>query len=311
MSLTHINEQGNARMVDVSDKEVTTRVARAQAVVHMQAQTLTTIREGGIKKGDVLAVAQVAGIMGAKQTPSLIPMCHPLMLAGVDIDFEFDEAGTALIIRSLVKTTGKTGVEMEAITAVSIAALTVYDMCKAIDRWMEISDIQLLEKCGGKSGHLHRNLDNELPGRKGSLHSICISPERGQLKEEIDEAQLIAGYGIENDGHVGDWGRQVTCLSWESVLEVNREKKLNIGPGQFAENLLIQGVDLSRVGVGDRLRIGTDTILEVTQVGKEDHPSVVTRTFGVSLLPFEGLFCKVMSGGKIKKGDSVEVLDNV
>jgi cyclic pyranopterin phosphate synthase len=156
MDLTHINEQGYARMVDVSSKEDTTRAARAQAVVRMLPQTLMTIRTGGIKKGDVLAVAQVAGIMGAKQTPSLIPMCHPLMLTGIDIEFEFDENESSLIIRSEVKTSGKTGVEMEAITAVSIAALTVYDMCKAIDRWMEITQIQLLEKSGGKSGHLHR-----------------------------------------------------------------------------------------------------------------------------------------------------------
>lgn len=161
MNLTHINEQGYARMVDVSDKEDTTRVARAQAVVHMLPHTLATIRAGGIKKGDVLAVAQVAGIMGAKQTSSLIPMCHPLMLTGVDIDFEFNEVESTLIIRSQVKTTGKTGVEMEAITAVSVAALTVYDMCKAIDRWMAISDIQLLEKYGGKSGHLQRGMENE------------------------------------------------------------------------------------------------------------------------------------------------------
>ena len=111
---------------------------------------------GGIKKGDVLAVAQVAGIMGAKQTPSLIPMCHPLMLTGVDIEFEFDEDESALIIRSQVKTTGKTGVEMEAITAVSVAALTVYDMCKAIDRWMEIASTTP-GKMRGKSGHLHRS----------------------------------------------------------------------------------------------------------------------------------------------------------
>lgn len=161
MELSHINEQGYARMVDVSDKEDTTRIARAQAVVCMQPKTLITIREGGIKKGDVLAVAQVAGIMGAKQTPSLIPMCHPLMLTGVDIEFEFDEARSALVIRSQVKTTGKTGVEMEAITAVTVAALTVYDMCKAIDRWMEITQIQLMEKSGGKSGHLHRAENKE------------------------------------------------------------------------------------------------------------------------------------------------------
>jgi cyclic pyranopterin phosphate synthase len=160
MDLTHINEQGHARMVEVSDKEDTTRIARAQAVVGMQPQTLLAIRTGGIKKGDVLAVAQVAGIMGAKQTSGLIPMCHPLMLTGVDIEFIFDEDVSALIIRSQVKTSGKTGVEMEAIMAVTIAALTVYDMCKAIDRWMEIGQVQLLEKSGGKSGHLLRGESN-------------------------------------------------------------------------------------------------------------------------------------------------------
>lgn len=309
MNLTHINEQGYARMVDVSNKEDTTRVARAQAVVYMQPPTLTAIREGNIKKGDVLAVAQVAGIMGAKKTPGLIPMCHPLILTGVDIEFEFNQEDSALIIRSQVKTTGKTGVEMEALTAVSVAALTVYDMCKAIDRWMEISDIQLVEKYGGKSGHLRRVRESQAEKwSKGKLHSICTSPERGQLKQEVESAEVITGFGIKNDGHSGDWGRQVTCLSWESVLKVNREKQINIGPGQFAENLLIEEIDLSRVGVGGRLKIGADTILEVTQIGKEDHPSVVTRTFGVSLLPQEGLFCKVIKGGKIRKGDPVEVI---
>jgi cyclic pyranopterin phosphate synthase len=162
MNLSHINEQGYARMVDVSDKKDTVRVARAQAIMRMQAQTLLTIREGGIKKGDVLAVAQVAGIMGAKQTPSIIPMCHPLMLTGVDIEFSFNETDSTLIINSRVKTNGKTGVEMEAITAVTVAALTVYDMCKAIDRWMEITDVRVLEKSGGKSGHLYSEVSKEV-----------------------------------------------------------------------------------------------------------------------------------------------------
>ncbi len=159
MSFTHLNEQGYAHMVDVSIKADSNRVARAQAVVHMKPETLKAVRAGAVKKGDVLAVAQVAGIMGAKQTAALIPMCHPLMLTGVDIDFEFDENKSTLTIFAVVKTTGKTGVEMEAITAVTTAALTVYDMCKAVDRWMEISEIQLLEKAGGKSGHVQRALD--------------------------------------------------------------------------------------------------------------------------------------------------------
>jgi MOSC domain-containing protein YiiM len=129
------------------------------------------------------------------------------------------------------------------------------------------------------------------------------------LKQEVEEATVIAGFGIENDGHGGDWGRQVTCLSWESVVKVNQEKNLNIQPGQFAENILIEGLDLQPISIGGRLRIGIDTVLEVSQVGKEDHPSVVTRTFGVSLLPYEGLFCRVLNGGQIKKGDSVEVIN--
>lgn len=145
---------------------------------------------------------------------------------------------------------------------------------------------------------------------EGRLHSICIAAERGQLKQEIAEA-VVNDFGIENDGHAGDWGRQVTCLSWERVLNVNQEKNLDMRPGQFAENLLIEEIDLMSVGIGGQLKIGSDVILEVSQIGKEDHPSVVTRTFGISLLPYEGLFCRVVSGGIIRKGDKVEVLTNV
>jgi cyclic pyranopterin phosphate synthase len=156
LEFTHINEQGYARMVDVSEKQDTERAAIAQAVVHMQPETLQAIKKGTIKKGDVLAVAQVAGIMGAKQTSRLIPMCHPLMLTGIDLKFELDEENSQILIYGTVKTTGKTGVEMEAITAVTIAAVTIYDMAKAVDRWMEIGEIKLLEKKGGKSGHVIR-----------------------------------------------------------------------------------------------------------------------------------------------------------
>ena len=156
MDFTHLNPEGRARMVDVSSKQDSERIARAQATVCMQKETLKAIKEGAIKKGDVLAVAQVAGIMGAKQTPAIIPMCHPLMLTSIDLSFLFNEEASELIINSSVKTTGKTGVEMEAITAVTVAALTIYDMCKAVDRWMEVKDIKLIEKSGGKSGHLQR-----------------------------------------------------------------------------------------------------------------------------------------------------------
>ena len=150
MDLTHFNEQGRAHMVDVSEKVPTHRVARATATVHMAAETMARIREGRIGKGDVLAVAQVAGIMAAKKNSDLIPMCHPLLLTKVDITFELEE--TALHICSEVRCTGETGVEMEALTAASVAALTVYDMCKAVQRDMTITNIRLLYKEGGKSG---------------------------------------------------------------------------------------------------------------------------------------------------------------
>jgi len=157
MDFTHFNETGHARMVDVGGKQDSERVAVAQATVRMQPATLATIKSGGIKKGDVLSVAQVAGIMAAKQTSQLIPMCHPLMLTSVDISFQMDEQNSSITIQCQVKTTGKTGVEMEAISGAGIAAMTIYDMSKAIDRWMEITDVKLMEKSGGKSGHVNRN----------------------------------------------------------------------------------------------------------------------------------------------------------
>ena len=154
MELTHFNEQGRARMVDVSEKVQTYRVARAAATVRMAKATMDKIKEGSIGKGDVLAVAQVAGIMAAKKNSELIPMCHPLLLTKVDISFEIEE--TALHIRSEVRCHGETGVEMEALTAVSVgvqaACATIYDMCKAVQRDMRIDSIHLLYKEGGKSG---------------------------------------------------------------------------------------------------------------------------------------------------------------
>jgi cyclic pyranopterin phosphate synthase len=149
---THFDKEGKARMVDVSDKAETERSATAKGSVLMQPATLALIKEGGVKKGDVLSVARLAGIMGAKRTPDLIPLCHPLALTSVQVDLTFDEARNAVDITATCKLTGKTGVEMEALTAVSVAALTVYDMCKAVDKGMQIVDIRLTHKSGGKSG---------------------------------------------------------------------------------------------------------------------------------------------------------------
>lgn len=154
---THFDAQGQARMVDVSDKSESLRVAIAAGEVHMQPETLRLIREGKHKKGDVLGVAQVAAITGAKQTAQLIPMCHPLGLDGVEVQFQLIDDPPHVDIRVTVKVTGKTGVEMEALTGVTTAALTIYDMCKAVDRGMTIGGVRLLEKTGGRSGHWVRD----------------------------------------------------------------------------------------------------------------------------------------------------------
>jgi cyclic pyranopterin phosphate synthase len=150
--LTHFDAEGKAAMVDVTDKDVTERVATAAGSVLMQPETIALITAGGVKKGDVLSVARLAGIMGAKRTPDLIPLCHPLPLTSVKVDLTVDAARNAVDITATCKLKGQTGVEMEALTAVAVAALTVYDMCKAVDRGMRLTEIRLLHKSGGKSG---------------------------------------------------------------------------------------------------------------------------------------------------------------
>lgn len=153
-SLSHLDERGRARMVDVTAKGDSSREAEARGRVQMQPETLALILAGDVAKGNVLTTAQLAGIMAAKRTHELIPLCHPLPLTGIDVDLEPDQARSALEIRARVRTAAKTGVEMEALTAVSVAALTVYDMCKAVDRGMRIGDIRLAYKRGGKSGEI-------------------------------------------------------------------------------------------------------------------------------------------------------------
>lgn len=150
--LTHLDEQGTARMVDVGAKPESERLAVAQGAVYMQPETLRLIREGALKKGDVLMVARLAGVMAAKKTSDLIPLCHPIPLTHIDVDLTLDEDANAVRISATARTVGKTGVEMEALTAVSVAALTVYDMAKAVDRAMRLSDIRLVEKRGGQHG---------------------------------------------------------------------------------------------------------------------------------------------------------------
>ena len=153
---THFNEQGRAKMVNVGEKPLTQRIALAAGRVLVNEETFHLIRSGGMKKGDVLTVAQIAGVMGAKRTADLIPMCHPILMDGIDLNLSLDESRLSVEIQATVRCDGRTGVEMEALTAVTTAALTVYDMCKAVQKDMVITDIRLLEKTGGVHGDYHR-----------------------------------------------------------------------------------------------------------------------------------------------------------
>ena len=154
MELSHLDKKGRAHMVDVSEKDVSRRVAIASGFVHMKPEVIEAISSGNVPKGDVMATARIAGIQAAKNTSNLIPLCHPLPIDQVTVDFSIEENGIAITSKAV--STGKTGIEMEALTAVSVAALTIYDMCKAVDRGMKISGIKLLEKSGGRSGHYVR-----------------------------------------------------------------------------------------------------------------------------------------------------------
>ncbi len=154
--LTHFDDSGNARMVDIADKKDTRRIALAEGKITMSRNAFELVRVGNMKKGDVLGVARLAGIMASKKVDQLIPLCHPLAISSVDISFSLDDENSAILIEAEVSTTGKTGVEMEALTAASVTALTIYDMCKAVDKSMEIDQIRLLKKSGGKSGEFVR-----------------------------------------------------------------------------------------------------------------------------------------------------------
>jgi len=154
--LTHFNQHGEAHMVDVGEKPVTQRIAVAEGTIHLQSETLDLILQGKHKKGDVLGIARIAGIMAAKKTAELIPLCHPISINRIELDLETQKNNNSIYCRATTATCDKTGVEMEALTAVQIALLTIYDMCKSVDRGMTISNVQLLEKSGGKSGHWRR-----------------------------------------------------------------------------------------------------------------------------------------------------------
>ena len=299
--LTHVNEQGRARMVDVSDKPATDRVARAAGFVRMAPSTVELVRTGGAKKGDVLAVAQVAGIMAAKRCWETVPMCHPVALTGVDVRFSVEAGGVG--IEAACRCHGETGVEMEALSAVSAAALTVYDMLKAHQRDMVVEEVRLVEKTGGASG------DFAARGARGAatVEAVCVSEEKGTRKHPVDEIELVVGEGVAGDAHAGRWHRQVSLLPAEAVDEL-RGLLPELAPGDFAENVLTRGVDLKALPVGTVLRAGAAELV-VTQIGKECHAACeIRRLTGRCAMPTEGIFCVVTRAGSLRAGDRLEVV---
>ena len=299
--LTHVNEQGRARMVDVSDKPATDRVARAAGFVRMAPSTVELVRTGGAKKGDVLAVAQVAGIMAAKRCWETVPMCHPVALTGVDVRFSVEAGGVG--IEAACRCHGETGVEMEALSAVSAAALTVYDMLKAHQRDMVVEEVRLVEKTGGASG------DFSARGVRGAatVEAVCVSEEKGTRKHPVDEIELVVGEGVAGDAHAGRWHRQVSLLPAEAVDEL-RDLLPELAPGDFAENVLTRGLDLKALPVGTVLRAGAAELV-VTQIGKECHAACeIHRLTGRCAMPTEGIFCVVTRAGSLRAGDRLEVV---
>lgn len=303
--LTHVNDQGRARMVDVSGKDRTARVARAAGKVRMAPATLELVRTGGAKKGDVLAVAQVAAVMAAKRCWELVPMCHPVGLTGVDVAFELEADGVA--IEAACRCVGETGVEMEALTAVSAAGLTIYDMLKCHQRDMVIDEVRLLEKSGGKSGRFVRE---EGCGDAGAgaavVEAVCVSEAKGTRKHPVDAIELAVGTGVVGDAHAGAWHRQVSLLPAEAVDGL-RDVLPELAPGDFAENVLVRGIDLKALPVGTTLSCGTAELV-VTQIGKTCHNDCeIRRLTGRCAMPTEGIFCVVTRPGTVRAGDGLRV----
>lgn len=294
---THFDEDGRTKMVDVSDKKDTVRIAIAKGSVKVKEETLKAILDKEINKGDVLEVARIAGIMGAKKTSDLIPMCHPLLISKVKIEFAISEYDNVISIYATTKTTGKTGIEIESLTAVSIAGLTIYDMCKAMDRSIEIGEIKLLKKSGGKSGVF---LSDDL---KGNISNVFFGTERGVPKIENDFIELREDYGVVGDIHAIEGRHQVSILSKNSV---DKFKANDLTLGTFEANIIIENIDLYKFPIKTRVKFGTDAIVEITQIGKKD----VLMEDHYNTMYHEGIFVKVISSGIIKKDDKIEVILN-
>lgn len=300
MELSHFNESGRARMVDVSAKDATLREATAGGRVLLNKNTYDLILNKGIKKGDVLSVAQVAGIMAAKKTSEIIPMCHNINLTSANIEFKPDSESCSIEVIATVKTKGETGVEMEALHAASVAMLTIYDMCKAVQRDIVLEKIELLKKTGGKSGTYMKDGYAEVV-------SVSISEKKGTRKTPVDYVDIVLNHGISGDAHAGDWHRQVSLLGIESMNEM-KKKLPDLGAGDFAENILTRGIELYKLPIGTVLQIGAVS-LKVTQIGKECHGGCeIRRLTGDCVMPREGIFAVALNEGRIAAGDKISII---
>lgn len=296
--LTHLDNTGSARMVDVSPKPDTLREAVARGRIAMKPATIRLIEEGGLTKGNVLEIAKIAGIMAAKKTPQIIPLCHPLKITDISLVLFINKEENCVEIDAKVKAFDRTGVEMEALTAASVAALTVYDMCKAVDRSMRISDVILQRKSGGKSGTYLRE-------GQGWIVSVNLSKDKGERKTPVHSSRAIENSGLEGDGHAGDSVRQVSLLALESINKMT-EMGLKVGPGDFAENITTAGIDLPNLKIGTKLRIGSTARMEVSQIGKVCHDRcAIYYQAGDCVMPREGIFVRVLKGGVIRSNDLI------
>lgn len=299
------------RMVDVTGKVETEREAVAKGKVRMKPATLELICRGEIAKGDVLSVAQTAGIMAAKETPWLIPLCHPLLLTNVAVEFHIPDGADFVEITASAKGVGKTGFEMEALAAVSVSALTIYDMCKPVDKGMTIEEIRLVKKSGGKSGTYVAGDYKKEVGNRAKIVAVCLSQERGVPKKPVNQGFLKEDYGFVGDAHAGS-SRQVSLLAIESINKMlsalesinpdrMRSQGIEINPGDSAENLVTEGIDLASLPIGTRIHTGKEVVLEITQIGKKFHRP------GFYLLPLEGVFARVVCGGMVKPDDNLRI----
>ncbi len=317
LGLTHIDDRGETRMVDVGGKEITRRMARAGARVWMAPATLRLLQEKALPKGDVLAVAKVAGIMAAKRTPALIPLCHPLSLTQVDLNFTVADDEPRVDIECVTRTEDRTGVEMEALIGAAIAAITMYDMCKAVDRGMVVGDIRLLEKTGGKEHYIRPGETTPAstgiapaapaaPPLAGTVVAVNVSASKGERKTAVPEVMLRAEHGIEGDAHAGTWHRQVSLLAQESIDKMTAAG-LDVGPGDFAENITTLGLEVAALPLLTTLELG-EALVEVTQIGKECHSRcAIYHQAGDCVMPREGIFVRVLREGRVAPGDAVRV----